>query len=61
VKLSPEILGQAQAYIKEKTGSTEDKPVFFVFHGGSGSEKVESLCFHVLSNGANKARQIDLP
>jgi len=39
VKLSPEILGQAQAYIKEKTSSTEDKPVFFVFHGGSGSEK----------------------
>jgi len=42
VKLSPEILGQAQAYIKEKTGSVEDKPVFFVFHGGSGSEKVQS-------------------
>jgi fructose-bisphosphate aldolase class II len=40
VKLSPEILGKAQAYIKEKTGSKEDKPVFFVFHGGSGSEKV---------------------
>lgn len=39
VKLSPEILGKAQAYIKEKTGSKEDKPVFFVFHGGSGSEK----------------------
>ena len=30
VKLSPEILGKAQAYIKEKTGSKEDKPVFFV-------------------------------
>ena len=40
VKLSPEILGAAQAHVKEKTGSKEDKPVFFVFHGGSGSEKV---------------------
>merc|ERR1719224_125600 len=39
VKLSPEILGAAQAYVKEKTQSKEDKPVFFVFHGGSGSEK----------------------
>merc|ERR1712205_162730 len=39
VKLSPEILGAAQAHVKEKTGSKEDKPVFFVFHGGSGSEK----------------------
>jgi len=39
VKLSPEILGKAQAYIKEQTKSPEEKPVFFVFHGGSGSEK----------------------
>jgi len=39
VKLSPEILGAAQKYIKEQTKSKEDKPVFFVFHGGSGSEK----------------------
>merc|ERR1719199_1361086 len=39
VKLSPEILGAAQAHVKEKTGCKEDKPVFFVFHGGSGSEK----------------------
>jgi len=50
VKLSPEILGAAQKYIKEQTKSTEDKPVFFVFHGGSGSEKVLSplsSCFGV--------------
>jgi len=39
VKLSPEILGAAQKYVKEQTKSSEDKPVFFVFHGGSGSEK----------------------
>jgi fructose-bisphosphate aldolase class II len=36
VELRPEILKNSQDYIKEKFG-TEDKPVFFVFHGGSGS------------------------
>ena len=33
-------VGKAQAYIKEQLKCKEDKPVFFVFHGGSGSEKV---------------------
>jgi fructose-bisphosphate aldolase class II len=28
-----------QAFISEKLGGSEKKPVFFVFHGGSGSEK----------------------
>jgi fructose-bisphosphate aldolase class II len=37
VELRPDILKNSQEYIKEKFG-TEDKPVFFVFHGGSGSE-----------------------
>jgi fructose-bisphosphate aldolase class II len=37
VKLRPELLQKHQAYVKEKTGSKEDKPVFLVFHGGSGS------------------------
>lgn len=37
VELRPEILKNSQEYIKEKYG-TEDKPVYFVFHGGSGSE-----------------------
>lgn len=37
VELRPEILKNSQEYIKEKFG-TEDKPVYFVFHGGSGSE-----------------------
>jgi len=41
VKLHPELLGKHQAYVKEKTGKTEDKPVFLVFHGGSGSSKQE--------------------
>ena len=38
---SLQILGNGQKYIKAKTGSSEDKPVFFVFHGGSGSSRAE--------------------
>ena len=41
VKLHPELLGKHQAFVKEKTGSKKDKPVFLVFHGGSGSAKKE--------------------
>ncbi|KAJ5584433.1 uncharacterized protein N7459_004233 [Penicillium hispanicum] len=41
VRLHPELLSKHQAYVKEKTGSSKDKPVFFVFHGGSGSSKAE--------------------
>ncbi|MCJ1389124.1 Fructose-bisphosphate aldolase 1 [Xylographa bjoerkii] len=41
VKLHPELLGKHQAYVKEKIGAKEDKPVFLVFHGGSGSSKDE--------------------
>jgi len=37
VKLKPSILDNSQKYIKEKH-STNDKPINFVFHGGSGSE-----------------------
>ncbi|MEA3290544.1 MAG: class II fructose-bisphosphate aldolase [Campylobacterota bacterium] len=37
VKLKPSILDNSQKYIEEKH-STKDKPVNFVFHGGSGSE-----------------------
>jgi len=36
VELRPEILKNSQDFIK-KTYNTEDMPVFFVFHGGSGS------------------------
>jgi fructose-bisphosphate aldolase class II len=43
VKLHPELLGKHQAYTKEKTGTSEDKPLFLVFHGGSGSSKQEYL------------------
>jgi fructose-bisphosphate aldolase class II len=37
VKLHPELLSKHQAYVKEKTGSDKEKPVYLVFHGGSGS------------------------
>ncbi|KAJ5888001.1 Fructose-bisphosphate aldolase [Penicillium taxi] len=41
VKLHPELLSKHQAYVKEQTKADSDKPVFFVFHGGSGSSKEE--------------------
>lgn len=41
VKLHPELLGKHQQFVKEKIGSKSDKPVFLVFHGGSGSSKDE--------------------
>jgi len=41
VKLHPELLGKHQAYTKEQIKATEDKPLFLVFHGGSGSTKEE--------------------
>jgi fructose-bisphosphate aldolase class II len=37
VTLQPARLGKHQEYIKEKTGSDNDKPIFLVMHGGSGS------------------------
>jgi len=37
VHLTPKILDNSQKYIQEKFGTSE-KPVNFVFHGGSGSE-----------------------
>ena len=36
VELQPEILHNSQKYIQEKY-NTAEKPVYFVFHGGSGS------------------------
>ena len=41
VKLHPELLGKHQEYVKQKLNSKEDRPVFLVFHGGSGSTKDE--------------------
>jgi len=40
VKLTPIILNNSQRYIEEKF-NTGKKPVFFVFHGGSGSSRDE--------------------
>ncbi len=40
VKLTPKILDNSQKYIQEKH-KTADKPVNFVFHGGSGSSREE--------------------
>jgi fructose-bisphosphate aldolase class II len=37
VKLQPELLHEFQTYCAQKVG--KEKPYFFVFHGGSGSEK----------------------
>jgi fructose-bisphosphate aldolase, class II len=37
VELRPVILKNSQEYIKEKLGTDDDKPMLFVFHGGSGS------------------------
>ena len=37
VVLQPKILYNSQKYIKEKLNLSNDKPVSFVFHGGSGS------------------------
>lgn len=41
VKLHPEILGGFQAHVAEKKNTADKKPVFFVFHGGSGSTEAE--------------------
>ena len=38
VVLRPEILKNTQAYVADKFQTPTDKPVNFVFHGGSGSE-----------------------
>jgi len=38
VVLRPEILKNSQKYVKEKFALANEKPVKFVFHGGSGSE-----------------------
>ncbi|KAJ3256401.1 Fructose-bisphosphate aldolase 1 [Boothiomyces macroporosus] len=41
VKLHPELLGKHQEFVKGKLGTADSKPVFFVFHGGSGSTAEE--------------------
>ncbi|MCD4791755.1 MAG: class II fructose-bisphosphate aldolase [Bacteroidales bacterium] len=41
VKLTPKILLNSQNYIKEKFNLSDNEPVDFVFHGGSGSTHEE--------------------
>ncbi|TIB72437.1 fructose-bisphosphate aldolase, partial [Wallemia mellicola] len=41
VKLTPTILGEHQKYAREQDNSKNEKPLFLVFHGGSGSSKEE--------------------
>jgi fructose-bisphosphate aldolase class II len=43
VSLTPKILDNSQKYLAQKYNKKEVKPVNFVFHGGSGSEKSEIL------------------
>jgi fructose-bisphosphate aldolase class II len=52
VKLQPVILKNSQRFIQEKFGLPEEKPVHFVFHGGSGSSREEIR--EALSYGAIK-------
>lgn len=52
VKLEPIILKKSQEYIREKFSIEEEKPVDFVFHGGSGSSAEEIA--EALSYGAIK-------
>jgi fructose-bisphosphate aldolase class II len=39
VKLHPELLGKHNEFVAKELGTEDNKPVFFVFHGGSGSTK----------------------
>ncbi len=41
VKLEPVILKNSQAFVREKLGLSAEKPINFVFHGGSGSSQEE--------------------
>jgi fructose-bisphosphate aldolase class II len=41
VKLQPVILKNSQEFIKAKYNLTPEKPINFVFHGGSGSSRAE--------------------
>jgi len=46
VDLQPVILHNSQKYIMEKLGTKDTKPMWFVFHGGSGSS-VEDIQYAI--------------
>ncbi|PLW18481.1 hypothetical protein PCANC_12289 [Puccinia coronata f. sp. avenae] len=52
VSLQPELLGKHQAYCKEKLKTDDPRPLYLVFHGGSGSTKKEIAT--ALANGVVK-------
>jgi len=52
VKLLPDLLGKHQAYTADKVGKKDTKPLYLVFHGGSGSTKEEIST--AVSNGVVK-------
>ncbi len=52
VKLEPKILKNSQDHIKKQFSTSSDKPVNFVFHGGSGSSREDIR--EALSYGAVK-------
>jgi len=41
VHLHPELLGKHQTHVREQLKTDNHKPIFLVFHGGSGSSKEE--------------------
>jgi len=41
VKLHPELLAKHQAFVAKQLNTNDPRPVFLVFHGGSGSSKEE--------------------
>jgi fructose-bisphosphate aldolase class II len=52
VHLHPEILGDFQAFVHKEVAPKDEKPVLFVFHGGSGSTAAE--IHTAVSNGVVK-------
>ncbi|KAF4615949.1 hypothetical protein D9613_011386 [Agrocybe pediades] len=52
VKLLPDLLGKHQSYAAEKIGKKDSKPLYLVFHGGSGSTEQEIST--AVSNGVVK-------
>jgi len=52
VTLQPELLGKHQAYCKAKLQTDDPRPLYLVFHGGSGSSKKEIAT--ALENGVVK-------
>ncbi|KAF8959375.1 fructose 1,6-bisphosphate aldolase [Flammula alnicola] len=52
VKLLPDLLGKHQTFVEEKLNKKGSKPLYLVFHGGSGSSKDEIAT--AVSNGVVK-------